>query len=108
LLDKHLRLAPGANDPNFTSRLGDDPKFQWSLRSSHRLSDTTELEIALRRVGALPQPAVEAYTAVDMRAAWRIAPTLDLSLTIRNAFDPNHVEYRIDPYTSQIPRSVLL
>jgi iron complex outermembrane recepter protein len=108
LLGKRLRTTDGSNDPNGPSGLGNDPEYQWSLRSSHRIGEVGEVEAAVRRVGALPRPRVEAYTAVDLRAAWHVTRTLDLSLMVRNAFDPGHVEYRSDPYTTEIPRSVLL
>jgi iron complex outermembrane receptor protein len=108
LLDKDLRLAPGSNDPTGPSALGNDPKHQWSVRSSHNLGERIQFEAALRRVGALPQPAVQAYTAVDLRLAWRVDPRVDVIFAARNAFDPGHVEYRLDPYTTEIARSFLV
>ncbi len=108
LLDKKLGLAAGSNDPIGASRLGDDPRHQWTLRSSHNLGERVTFEAGVRHVGSLPQPAVAAYTAVDLRLVWRVDPRLDISVGARNAFDPAHVEYRADPYTSEIPRSVLV
>ena len=108
LLDKDLRLVSGSNDPSGPANLGNDPKHQWSLRSSHKLAERVEFEAALRRVGALPQPAVPAYTAVDLRLVWRIDPRVDVTFAARNAFDPGHVEYRLDPYTTEIERSFLV
>jgi iron complex outermembrane receptor protein len=107
-LDKDLRLAPGSNDPTGPGNLGNDPRQQWTLRSSHNLGERVSFDGAMRRVGALPQPAVPAYTAVDLRLAWRIEPALELSLMARNAFDPGHVEFRNDPSTSKAARSLLL
>jgi iron complex outermembrane receptor protein len=108
LLNKHLGLVAGSNDPTGPSNLGDDPRAQWSLRSSHRIGERVEVEGAVRHVGSLPQPAVASYTALDLRIGWRVANGVDLSLTGRNLFDPGHVEYRQDPYTSEIPRSIVL
>ena len=108
LLDQDLRLAAGSNDPTGPSNLGNDPKHQWSLRSSHNIGERIEFEAALRRIGALPQPSVPAYTAVDLRLMWRVRDGVDVSLVARNAFDPGHVEYRAGTPTSEIPRSVLL
>nr|WP_246294783.1 TonB-dependent receptor [Schlegelella koreensis] len=108
LLSKRLRAVDGSNDAAGPAGLGNDPKYQWTLRSSHRIGSAGEIEAAVRRVGALPQPRVPAYTAVDFRAAWHVTPTLDLSVAVRNAFDPGHVEFRSDPYTTEIPRAFML
>jgi iron complex outermembrane receptor protein len=93
LLDKNLHLKAGSNDPVGPSNLGDDPRAQWSLRSLLNLSPRHELDLALRHVGALPQPLVPSYTALDARLGWRIAPGIELSLVVRNALDAGHVEF---------------
>ena len=108
LSNKHLGLAAGSNDPNGPAALGNDPKYQWSLRSSHNFGEAWEFDAAVRRVGTLPDPLVPAYTAVDLRLGWRISPRLDVSVVARNAFDSGHLEYRVDPYSAEIPRSLLV
>lgn len=108
LLDKDLRRVAGSNDPVGPSNLGNDPKHQWSLRSSHNLGERVEFDAALHGAGALPQPVVPAYTAVDLRLLWRVRDGVEVSFVARNASDPGHVEYRADPATSEIARSILL
>ena len=105
-LDKALHLTAGSNDPNGPAPLGNDPRHQWSVRSIHSLPNAVEFEAAVRHVGALPAPAVPSYTAVDLRLAWRLRPSLELSAIVRNAFDPWHLEFRNDPFTSEVPRSI--
>jgi iron complex outermembrane receptor protein len=107
-LDKQLHLTAGSNDPNGPSPLGNDPRHQWSARSIHSMAGRVELEAAVRHVGSLPQPAVPSYTAVDLRLAWQVRRSLELSAIVRNAFDPWHVEFRNDPFTSEIPRSIAI
>jgi iron complex outermembrane receptor protein len=107
-LGKDLHLVPGSNDPTGPANLGDDPHTQWSVRSTYRPRDRFDVEVALRHVGALPQPAVPAYTAVDLRAAWQLTPSIEATLALRNAFDPWHLEMQQRPFTSEIPRSVLV
>ncbi|HUP08577.1 MAG TPA: TonB-dependent receptor [Caldimonas sp.] len=107
-LDKQLHLTAGSNDPNGPAPLGNDPRQQWSVRSIHSMPGSLEFEAAVRHVGALPEPAVPAYTAVDLRLAWQARPSLELSAVVRNAFDPWHLEFRNDPFTSEIPRSFAL
>jgi iron complex outermembrane recepter protein len=95
LLGMHedLRIRPGSTDPTGPSALGNDPNVQWQLRSTHNISDNLEFDIAARHVGQLPNPAVPAYTAVDMRVGWHINRSTDLSLSGQDLFDPRHIEF---------------
>ncbi|MGH8665321.1 MAG: TonB-dependent receptor plug domain-containing protein, partial [Burkholderiales bacterium] len=94
LLKTHLRRKASSTDPFGPSVLGNDPRSQWMLRSSHDLSPRHELDILVRHVGRLPNPEVPAYTAVDARFGWRVSRTLELSLTLQNLFDLSHPEFR--------------
>jgi iron complex outermembrane receptor protein len=105
-LRNRLELEPGANDPVGASALGNDPDFQWMLRSSVTPAPNHELDATVRRVGRLPDPAVPAYTAVDVRYGWRARRGLELFLAVHNAFDPEHPEFNAAPARSEIPRSV--
>jgi len=87
-LRQRLRLKPDSGDTN-VSAAGNDPAHQWLLRSSFDLPDRTELDIGVRRVGALPNPSVPAYTAADIRIAWRLERGLELSVVF---IDSGHVE----------------
>ncbi len=87
-LRQRLRLKPDSGDTN-VSAAGNDPAHQWLLRSSFDLPDRTELDIGVRRVGALPNPSVPAYTAADIRIAWRLQRGLELSVVF---IDSGHVE----------------
>ncbi len=107
-LRKNLRLKPGSTDPDGPWQLGNDPGHQWMLRSSFTLPHRQELDITMRRVAALPQPAVPAYTALDLRYGWRLRPAMELSLIVRNLMDRGHPEFGAAQGRSEIPRSVLL
>ena len=104
-LHKDLRLRPDSTDPVGASNLGDDPSFQWQLRSAFDLPARQEADLSIRRVAALARPAVPAYTAVDLRYGWRINATLELSLRLRNLLDPSHPEFDAAPGRSEIGRS---
>jgi iron complex outermembrane receptor protein len=108
LLRELLHVKPGSSDPTGPSALGNDPPVQWSLRSSHEPLPGHELELGVRRVGALPNPKVAGYTAVDLRYGWPVRPDCTVSLVGRNLFDAGHVEYSGTLGASQIPRSVQL
>jgi iron complex outermembrane receptor protein len=106
-LRKSLRAAPGTS-PNSINDLGNDPTRQWKLRSSMNLPGRVQLDVAVRHIGALPAPAVAAYTATDLRLAWQASRQLTLSLLVQNLFDPAHVEFNAVNVASQIPRSAFL
>ena len=44
-------------------------------------------------IGALPNPAIPGYVAVDARIGWTIARGLELSLIGNNLFDQHHQEF---------------
>ncbi len=108
LLRQKLRLKPGSADPVGPSNLGNDPERQWSLRSSLNLPGRQELDLLLRRVSALPQPAVPAYTALDLRYAWWPQPNVELSFSAQNLFDRSHPEFGAAADRSAFGRSVLV
>src|SRR6266699_3550278 len=91
-LRQHLNPKPDSGDPNVAAA-GNDPKRQFMLRSSLDLPDSTELDIRVRYVSELPNPKVPAYTAFDMRIAWRLQRELELSVVGQNLLDSGHVEF---------------
>lgn len=105
-LHKDLELRAGSTDPVGPANLGDDPSFQWSLRSTYAPAEGQELELALRRVASLPQAAVPAYTAFDARYGWRVSRALELSLVGQNLLDPGHPEFAAAPGRSEIGRGI--
>jgi iron complex outermembrane receptor protein len=107
---KHLRLKPGSTDPDGPSNptLGNDPKYQWMLRSSISFGGRHESDVMMRRVGELPNPSVPAYAAVDMRYAWRPRRELELSLTGQNLFAHRHPEFGGAFGRSEFKRGIFL
>jgi iron complex outermembrane receptor protein len=57
-------------------------------------------------VGALPNPAVPAYVAVNLRYGWHVTRALELSITGENLFDPHHAEFGPAATRSEIDRAV--
>jgi iron complex outermembrane receptor protein len=100
-------LHPDSRDLSGTTGLfTSDPSHYWSIRSAHDLGGGHEFDVALRHVGALPKPAVPAYTAVDVRYGWRVRPGLDLSLIAQNVFDPRHAEWGAAATRSEYERAL--
>ncbi|KQV49482.1 hypothetical protein ASC95_17970 [Pelomonas sp. Root1217] len=106
-LRKSFTAQPGTA-PNSPTDLGNDPHSQWSIRSNADLPGGFQLDLQLRRVARLPQPAVPAYTASDLRVARQFDTDWTASLLVRNAFDPAHVEFNAPASASEIRRTAYL
>jgi iron complex outermembrane receptor protein len=103
-----LRLKAGSVDSGGTSALGNDPSHWWTLRASLDITPRHQLDLTVRRVGALKMPEVPAYTAVDARFGWQLARNLEAGLVVRNLFDPQHPEWGAASFRVEHERSALL
>ncbi|KQV50954.1 hypothetical protein ASC93_09765 [Massilia sp. Root335] len=105
LLHEDFALKPGSGDLGSVMTTGRDPAYTAQLRSSHTLDEKRELELAVRRNGALGFPYVPAYTAIDARFGWRFAPGMELSVIGTN-LNGSHAEYGVAPVRTEVPRTV--
>jgi iron complex outermembrane receptor protein len=106
-LTMKLRLKPGSNDSQAVAATeGANPSHWWTLRSSHDLGSQTELDLILRSVARLPNPAVPAYTALGLRLAWRPQPGVELSLTGQNLLGSGHGEFTDVATRTQFERAL--
>ncbi len=105
-----IEASADANDPFQQGAAADytasAPRHQLSLRSSLTLADRSQFDLWLRYVSRLPAanpavPEVSAYTALDLRYAWRVTPGLELSLVGQNLLARQHVEFIPDNLPSQ-------
>jgi iron complex outermembrane receptor protein len=92
LLNESLKFEPASRDPGTTAASGNDPKSQLFLRSSWSLREDLSLDLGLRRIAALPSPAVASYAALDARLAWRINKVLEVSISAAN-LGSRHTEF---------------
>ena len=104
-LRTRVHVVAGGVDAGGRRALGNDPDHTWSLRSAWDIDPSLRWDVSLRHVGALPDPAVPAYTAVDSRLAWQYAPDVELSMTVLNAFDPSHAEWGVAGGRAEFQRS---
>ncbi|CAH0353516.1 TonB-dependent siderophore receptor [Aquabacterium sp. CECT 9606] len=81
---------------------GNDPELSWNLRSTFNLSEQWELDGTVRHVSSLPEPAVPAYTVIDLRVAWKANPNLEVSVAGRNLFGSPHAEFHSAPTRSAL------
>ena len=92
-LDKHLTVRAGAVDLQPVSSLGGDPR-QWAkFRAAFDVGKSIELDVSVRFYDRLESIAVPSYTAVDLRAGWRLTRHIDLSLVLQNVLDDDHIEW---------------
>lgn len=101
-LHKDLRFKPGNPGLGGLQIAGNDPKYQLSLRSATDLGPDVALNLALRRIGALPAPRSPAYTELGARIAWMVSDELELSLTGSNLLHAYHAEFGTTSNTLQV------
>jgi iron complex outermembrane receptor protein len=108
-LDEDLRLEEGSADPvgvdNATLR--NDPRYFGSLRSRFDLPHSVQIDVDFRRVGSLPQPALAAYSELNLRVAWLPTEALELAILGRNLLHDEHAEFGDAVSRSVIERHVM-
>jgi iron complex outermembrane receptor protein len=106
VLRERLRLKPGSANVGIAQE-ANDPRHQAFLRSEMNLTETVEFDAALRVIGALPNPRVPAYAAVDARLGWNISERVQLSLAGYNLTNKAHPEFVVNtPPRRDVRRSV--
>lgn len=105
---ERLGVEPGAVDAGGLAALGNDPSTWWSLRSYFDITPRHDFDVTIRHVGALSNPAVPSYTAVDARFAWRPDPRWEVALILTNLFDPRHAEWGPGVARAEFDRGALL
>jgi iron complex outermembrane receptor protein len=108
-MQRDLRLEPGSADIFGVGFAGNDPRYHWSIRSGFDLPGNVTVDVAVRQVGRLREPAVDAYLEADTRVAWQVRDQLSLSITGLNLLHDQHLEF-VNPSLprSEVPRSVTL
>jgi iron complex outermembrane receptor protein len=108
-LKEILRLKPGSNDQTAVdAQEGRDPAHSWMLRSSLDLPHQSELDVILRRVAALSNPTVPAYSTVDLRYGWKPRRDIEVSITGQNLLGGGHGEFTSISTRTEHQRAVFL
>ena len=66
-----LRRDPTSTDQNVAGLKGNDPEFQWNIRSHMDLSSNWEFDQTLYYVDVLQSQQVRSYFRLDLRLGWR-------------------------------------
>jgi iron complex outermembrane receptor protein len=104
-LHEVLGLKAGSTNVASLAIAGFDPAYTAQLRSNYVFDERRELELAVRRVSALGVFQVPAYSALDARFGWRLAPGMELSVAGTN-LNGSHAEYSLPSVRSEIGRTV--
>jgi iron complex outermembrane recepter protein len=108
-LRQSLYLTPYSIDVGAVqSTEGANPARWGIMRSSLDLGPRTQFDVTLRYVGALAQPAVPSYTALDMRLGWKPHPNVDLSIAGQNLLGSGHGEFTDITTRTDIKRAVFV
>jgi len=84
---------------------GNDPSSRYYLKSSMDFRRFT-FDVLVRRVGELPDPALDSYTELNARIGWRATERLDFAIKGFNLLNETHLEYP-EPVGQAIRRSVM-
>jgi iron complex outermembrane receptor protein len=92
-LHENLHFEPGSSGIGGSALAGNDPSYQFSFRSTMTLAPEWLLNVALRQIGALPDPASPSYVELDTHISWALSPSLSLALTGSNLIHAHHLEF---------------
>jgi len=104
-LHKRLEFSEGASEIVSVVQAGNDPSSRVYLKSSMDLRQFT-IDLMIRKVGALPEPALDDYTELNARVGWRISDRCEIAIKGFNLLNETHLEYPA-PEGRMIQRSVL-
>jgi iron complex outermembrane receptor protein len=108
-LRQKLQLTPYSIDIGAVQGTEGANPARWGLlRSSLDVGPRTQFDVTLRYVGALSQPAVPSYTALDLRLGWQLRPNLDLSIAGQNLLGSGHGEFTDVATRTDIKRAVFV
>jgi iron complex outermembrane receptor protein len=95
------RSTDPATDAYGQGIAGGSPYHWASVHGLFSFGAGRELDLMLRRVGAISLASIPAYTAVDLRYAWKVSRRFEMSVVGQNLFDPLHLEYVSDFFPGQ-------
>jgi len=92
-LRKNLHFQAGSSNLTSQAIAGDDPAYQFSLRSTINPVRDVAFELALRGVGALPNPPSPAYVELNTRLGWAVSKSVEVSVRGENLLHDHHFEF---------------
>jgi iron complex outermembrane receptor protein len=105
-LRKDFELRPGTIDLSAGASLGQDPDYQFGLRSRMTLPQGVLLDAGLRAVDGLDSPTINGYVEADARLSFRLTDTVELYVAGENLLHARHLESNDVNRAQWIQRSV--
>jgi iron complex outermembrane receptor protein len=102
---KRLEFKEGSSQLLGLIQAGNDPSSSYLLKSLMDFGKFS-FDAILRNVEDLPDPAVDEYTELSARFAWRVNDRFELAVKGFNLLNETHREYA-DPQGREIRRSVM-
>lgn len=90
---KDLKVKSTSMDLNKASAESNDPEHQFLIQSVLDITRKIEWGTVIRYVGKLPNPAVKAYTGLDVRIGWKITRVFEINLIGQNLLNQRHQEF---------------
>jgi iron complex outermembrane receptor protein len=94
-LDTQVTRGEGSRHVGDASAEANDPNHLLTFRTSLDLPRAVELDALVRSVGALPSPAVPAYTELTLRGGWFFRPRHDIWIVGEDLLHDQHQESAI-------------
>jgi iron complex outermembrane receptor protein len=91
-LDTSIERSAGSRDVSGGASEMNDPRYLFGFRSSINLPRDVELDVVLRAVDDLPNPAVPAYAEMNLRLGWRVTPRSDVWIVGHDLLHGHHPE----------------
>ncbi|HEX8301957.1 TonB-dependent receptor plug domain-containing protein [Sphingomonas sp.] len=105
-LHKEFELRPGQADLTGRASLGQDPDYQFSLRSQMTLPHGILFDAGLRAIDGLDTPQLDGYVEADARLAVRLSDKVELFVAGENLLHDSHLESNDAQRSQRIERSV--
>jgi iron complex outermembrane receptor protein len=102
---KRLEFSAGASELAGIGQAGNDPTSQYLIKSSMDFGKVG-VDAVFRRVGAMPSPALPAYSELSAHIGWRASERLEIAVKGFNLLDETRREYA-DPQGREIRRSIM-
>jgi iron complex outermembrane receptor protein len=107
LLDVSITKDIGSRDIGGGATEANDPSHVFGLRTDVDLPRRVQLNLFLRRIGELPNPAVPGYTELNGRIGWRATTHVEVSVSAQDLLHGSHPEFgALAPRRVEFERSV--
>ncbi|ATY33983.1 hypothetical protein CVN68_20170 [Sphingomonas psychrotolerans] len=105
-LHKDFEVRPGAIDLSAGASLGQDPDYQFALRSRMTLPQGVLFDLGLRAVDGLDSPQIQGYVEADARLSFKLSDAVELYVAGDNLLHARHLESNDIQRAQWIERSV--